>query len=191
MTFHSSQTFTYGEQPSASKWQYIWDNDEALRDGSGLLFNNNQEVQAKNSSGTTKKLIRLDDDNYLRLSQIPHQANTSNSTLEDMLIQTGWGFVTGNGVNFSLSDTITFPATYSSTPIMLLTIAGYKTGSDPTTVADVSAATDMTVGACIQTPGTASCVMQIVRRSFDGNSPGALGNGTRYLYQWIAIGPKS
>ncbi len=36
MSFHAAQTFTFGEQPSASKWQYIWDNDYALADGTGI-----------------------------------------------------------------------------------------------------------------------------------------------------------
>ncbi len=36
MSFHAGQTFTFGEQPSATKWQYIWDNDYALADGSGI-----------------------------------------------------------------------------------------------------------------------------------------------------------
>jgi hypothetical protein len=28
MTFHTGQTFTFGEQPSATKWGYLWENDE-------------------------------------------------------------------------------------------------------------------------------------------------------------------
>lgn len=36
MSFHTSQTFTFGEQPSATKWGYIWENDYALADGSGI-----------------------------------------------------------------------------------------------------------------------------------------------------------
>lgn len=36
MSFHPAQTFTFGEQPSATKWQYIWDNDYALADGTGI-----------------------------------------------------------------------------------------------------------------------------------------------------------
>lgn len=36
MAFHLNQTFVYGEQPSATKMQYIWDNDYALADGSGF-----------------------------------------------------------------------------------------------------------------------------------------------------------
>jgi len=39
MSFHAGQTFTFGEQPSASKWQYIWDNDYALADGTGISDN--------------------------------------------------------------------------------------------------------------------------------------------------------
>lgn len=36
MSFHAAQTFTFGEQPSATKWGYIWENDYALADGSGI-----------------------------------------------------------------------------------------------------------------------------------------------------------
>lgn len=39
MSFHPGQTFTFGEQPSASKWQFLWDNDYALADGSGITDN--------------------------------------------------------------------------------------------------------------------------------------------------------
>lgn len=39
MSFHAAQTFTFGEQPSASKWQFLWDNDYALADGSGISNN--------------------------------------------------------------------------------------------------------------------------------------------------------
>lgn len=36
MAFHTGQTFVFGEVPAASKWQFIWDNDYALADGSGI-----------------------------------------------------------------------------------------------------------------------------------------------------------
>lgn len=36
MAFHTGQTFTFGETPSAAKMQYIWDNDYALADGTGI-----------------------------------------------------------------------------------------------------------------------------------------------------------
>lgn len=36
MAFTTGQTFTYGETPSAAKMQYIWDNDYALADGTGI-----------------------------------------------------------------------------------------------------------------------------------------------------------
>lgn len=39
MSFHAAQTFTFGEQPSATKWQYVWDNDYALADGTGISNN--------------------------------------------------------------------------------------------------------------------------------------------------------
>lgn len=36
MSFHAGQTFTFGETPSATKWNYIWENDYALADGTGI-----------------------------------------------------------------------------------------------------------------------------------------------------------
>lgn len=36
MSFHTAQTFTYGETPSATKWNYLWENDYALADGTGI-----------------------------------------------------------------------------------------------------------------------------------------------------------
>lgn len=36
MSFHAGQTFTFGETPSATKWNYLWENDYALADGSGI-----------------------------------------------------------------------------------------------------------------------------------------------------------
>lgn len=36
MSFHPGQTFTFGEQPSATKWQWVWDNDYALQDWSAF-----------------------------------------------------------------------------------------------------------------------------------------------------------
>lgn len=39
MSFHSGQTFTFGETPSATKWNYLWENDYALADGTGISDN--------------------------------------------------------------------------------------------------------------------------------------------------------
>jgi hypothetical protein len=36
MSFHAGQTFTFGETPSATKWNYIWENDYALQDWSAF-----------------------------------------------------------------------------------------------------------------------------------------------------------
>lgn len=36
MSFHTGQSFTFGETPSATKWNYLWENDYALADGTGL-----------------------------------------------------------------------------------------------------------------------------------------------------------
>jgi len=39
MSFHAGQSFTFGETPSATKWNYLWENDYALADGTGISDN--------------------------------------------------------------------------------------------------------------------------------------------------------
>lgn len=36
MSFHPGQSFTFGETPSATKWNYLWENDYALQDWSAF-----------------------------------------------------------------------------------------------------------------------------------------------------------
>lgn len=49
MSFHAGQSFTFGEQPSTTKWNYLWDNDYALADGSGIT--NDAITMAKIANG--------------------------------------------------------------------------------------------------------------------------------------------
>lgn len=56
MSFHAGQTFTFGEQPSATKWQYIWDNDYALADGTGISNDAILTRHILNKNVTTPKM---------------------------------------------------------------------------------------------------------------------------------------
>lgn len=182
MSYHTGQTFTFGEQPSATKWNYLWENDDSLRDGSGVLWNNNQELQAKNSSGTTKKLLRLDDDNYMRLSQLPYQSITTNSTREDVLIQHGWSFMPGTGA-INATKTITFPAAYAAAPIVMCGVMGFKNGSDPTTPGTVDG--EAAGLHSVDTITTTNFILEYRQTS------GTFTSNTRIVLCWIAIGTKA
>lgn len=56
MSFHAGQTFTFGEQPSATKWQYVWDNDYALADGTGISNDAILTRHILDANITTRKL---------------------------------------------------------------------------------------------------------------------------------------
>ena len=54
MSFHPGQSFTFGEVPSTTKWNYLWENDYALADGSGIdagaILNSHLAAEAVDST---------------------------------------------------------------------------------------------------------------------------------------------
>ncbi len=108
------------------------------------------------------------------------QSNTTNTVTAAPLIQSGWGWVIGASTN--PSKTVTFPVVYSSAPNVVMTMIGFKNGSDPSSITDCSALGQDT--ACVaNTPGTNSFSAQAINVN---NS--AYGATTRLLFCWIAIG---
>lgn len=200
MSFHTGQSFTFGETPSATKWNYLWENDYALADGTGIeddaisgrqiQFDNNQDLEAKNSGGTAKKVLRLDNDNYLRLSQIPiqqHPANSaSNSTGEDILFQMGWISVQGAGTA-QASKAVTFPAAFGT--LYGICFGNLAAGVDGSP-ADI---TEFTVGygsqpslVYAEDPTTSGFTANFVRLG-----GGTLGSGNVFGASYIAFGTKA
>jgi hypothetical protein len=56
MSFHTAQTFTFGETPSATKWNYIWENDYALQDWSAYTNDTFPQELIPNNEITLEKL---------------------------------------------------------------------------------------------------------------------------------------
>lgn len=114
MSFHSGQTFTFGETPSATKWNYLWENDYALADGTGIsdgVIGNRQLalgvcVQLAYTENVTKQtgttLIPYDDtipqntegDQYMSVSITPKA--TTNILVIDILAMMYHSATTGN-----------------------------------------------------------------------------------------------
>lgn len=65
MSFHAGQTFTFGETPSATKWNYLWENDYALADGSGI---SDDAIVARHVSGFDKSNLANGDVNPYKVS---------------------------------------------------------------------------------------------------------------------------
>jgi hypothetical protein len=108
------------------------------------------------------------------------QNNTTNTTQDGVIIQTGWGFELGTGTTFTPSETITFPQAYTSRPIVLLSAIGFKDSSDPSHQGDFSLWEVVTYNlAAISTTGFS------VRAGAGGNT---ISSSRRVGYAWIAIG---
>lgn len=121
----------------------------------------------------------------------PYQSITANSFTSPVLIQRGWGYITGDGANRRVDSTVTFPIPYSTAPTFLISNIGYKSGSNPTDETDTSVAVAMTWAFGSYDISTTLAAIQVYRTSNDGNDPGVLGNTIRYMYSWIAIGTRA
>lgn len=181
-------SFTPFDPLPASDLNDIVENIESLHDGSGVLYNNNQELGWKNSSGTEKKVLRLDDDNYLRLSQIPFKAMASNSTREDVLIQHGWGAGLGNNTSATTLADVTFPISYGNNnpPIIMISTLGYKNGAAPTTPSDANSGAGFYFVAAPLANGTGFSPSILSRDAASPNTP-----TTYHMFAWVAIGTKA
>lgn len=121
---------------------------------------------------------------------IDRKDNTTDNTVNNQLIQIGWGFLQGDGVNRALTKSVTYPQAFDDYPIVYAVTAGYKAGSDPTSVNDINGAPPLNDVAIDQVTQVSFKVM-VKRTSIDGNDPGALPAVNRYVFSWLAIGAKA
>lgn len=62
-----------------------------------------------------------------------YQSSTTNSDQSGITVQFGWGFIAGNGTGVA-TKAITFPTAYTTPLAVIISSAGYKSGSDPTDI---------------------------------------------------------
>jgi hypothetical protein len=184
---YTAFSVVFGEQPSAAKWNLLGANDAALRDGSGQQWANNQNIQALNASAVAKNMIRLGSDNYMKLSQLPYQQDTTNSTKEDVLFQTGWGFIsTGGGGVSQITETVTFPVAFTTLLGIETTTVGLLAGSDPASIIALTATTGGDIISSIYQPTATNFISSL--KVAGGTNFAA---SQRWGYSWLAWGTKS
>jgi len=118
-----------------------------------------------------------------KLRQVIHSQSVSLNTVNqpNVIIQCGWGFIIGDGVNYSFDQVITFPVAFTTLLGITATIIGYRSGANPTTINDFS------VTGVFSASAEASSVSQSHMHII--NVEGAvLGSTVRIGYSWIAIG---
>lgn len=112
---------------------------------------------------------------------INRQDNTSNSSVLNQRIQTGWGFIQGTDVQ-SIAETVTLPVAYDTAPIIIIGVLGAK-NSSPSAIGDfdtlIGTANMPQAKAITQTQFTVDWVTEA----------GTIFSSSYYYgYTWIAIG---
>lgn|SRR3990167_1851817 len=184
MATYVSVTWTTGDVITETKLDNMVANDqsETAHSSNGLILNNNVPYKAKNAAGTAKDVLKLGTDDILRLSQIRYQSDTTNSIQENVLIQTGWGWIIGDGTTY-ISETVTFPTAFTTLLAILGTPTGFKSGSNPTSIIDISV-------------GNLTAAFAATNQTVSSFQVGLWTTGTfsatgRYIYSWMALGIKA
>lgn len=175
MSFHAAQTFVFGEQPSASKWQYLWDNDYALADGTGISNNAIITRHILDSNVTGAKIASY---------RINRQDKTGNNTAKTAArIETGWDYIVGAGAS-SINKSMTFGAAFTSAPMVMTNMIGLRATSAGTPTGPEWFTTGI-AGNCRVNTGQSTTGFSV---TISEESAGTLANTNNYGFQWIAIG---
>ena len=123
------------------------------------------------------------DENGLVKMAVMRQDRTTDVYSNNQVILTGWNFVTGDGSNTGLTKAITFGITFGAAPVVVISNLGIKSGSDPTSIDDLTSVVGnyhAFYAYSIATTGFNARIDQEVGAPF--------GNGDRIGFSWIAIG---
>lgn len=135
-------------------------------------------------TGTADHITLTPGTSKLVKTAVLRQDNTTNAYKNNSVILTGWGFITGDGSNSRLAETVTFGVTFAAAPIVVIGALSIKDNSDPSNVGDFSA-TDSAIEWRARGIGTSSFTAEFKTSS---SAPASV---TRVGYSWIAIGELS
>jgi hypothetical protein len=110
---------------------------------------------------------------------------TTNTDVNNLLIQTGWSYQAGNGTP-QMTKSVTFPVAFASAPVVIVAAAGERSGSNPSAITDFNVGAS---GAYAHTTNitTTGFTAGLVSRDVSSN----LSVTSRVGFTWIAIGPKT
>lgn len=122
-----------------------------------------------------------------RLGPVNYQTNNStNTTKSNVVVQTGWGWVVGNGSS-PITKAVTFPLALDSIMSVTISGAGIKASSDPTVL------TDLVTGYGGDASGWEA--HSITTAGFTAKlgavSGQSLSAANRYAFMWTAMGVKN
>lgn len=181
MSFHTGQTFTFGEQPSATKWQYIWDNDYALADGTGI----EDDAILTRHIADSQIINALIADNIIASNKFLKESTTSVS------FASGWSSLSGHTVRatrkggwvhlFGIATKAS--SGWSASDVILTLPTGYRMANG---IVDTAGYGIMKVA----TTGAASNAGEInIYAADSGSTPGAIStrNTEETTSKWISL----
>ena len=134
-------------------------------------------------AGSADHIVITPGSSKLVKTAVTRQDISSNNYVNNTIIQTGWNFITGDGVASSYTKAITFPIAFASSSVIItFGNLGYKDGSDPSSITDFTGST-----------GSVWYPMQITGLGTSGFTmnqffTGALTSGRRIGFTWMAVG---
>jgi hypothetical protein len=182
------------EQPTAAKWNILGSNDGSFNTGVGfnddiiksrhIQIENNAALNGLSSAAAEKMLMKLGTDNAVRIGQVSAQAQATNTIEDNVLMQTGWGFMTTPGGTGSVSRTVTFPVAYTKLLGLVCTQLGQKVTTDPAVIPDLTTNFGVAMAGAV-TPSLTGFIATITLPT------GSYGINERWAYSWIALGVKA
>lgn len=109
------------------------------------------------------------------------QANTTNTAPTGLTLQHGWGFIVGDTTT-KIEETITFPTSFASAPIVLVSYLGAASTTTPSAIGDFTSDPATVVGITANDIIGASFQVHLFTAS------GSFGNSNAWGYTWVAIG---
>lgn len=174
--------------PGTNGYVSTWNGDGDLVDGYQVLDEDNMASDSATAIPTQQSTKAYVDTEVAAIgSGIPdsvaYQANTTNSTKNDVIVKMGWGFVTGTGSTIRDNKAISFASAFPNEILSVqITYEGLKTASDPTALTDFANTDSSNItSAKVFAPATTGFTAEII-------SGANLVSGTRYGYSWIAWG---
>ena len=123
------------------------------------------------------------DENGLVKMAVLRQDNTTNTYSKDQVILTGWGWITSDGSDEYVEETVSFGVTFSTPPIVILGNPGRNDDTDPSDISDL---TDNGRQGHVSAHSISTTGFTVWIQNVDIGTN--LNNGNRYGYRWIAIG---
>lgn len=174
---YSTLAYSPNEILTSAKMNQASDNDEALRDGTGILDNSILERHIPDSEIVSAKLAEA----FIKGRR---KNSTTNTIVGNYRLQMGWGYLPGDGTP-GVNQTTVFPEAFSAPPLIIISYAGARlvSAGTPASLEDFNASVaDSRRIAAAAIPTTSQFESSVI------DAAGNTSNLVNYAYAWIAIG---